>query len=76
MTLFSVAESISDLSIDFRENQSDYERKKKKMSRPYGVCLLIGGVDESGPKLFQTGFLNRSIWKYSRMDCAGNWTCK
>lgn len=24
------------------------------MSRPYGVALLIGGVDEHGPQLYQT----------------------
>ena len=24
------------------------------MARPYGVALLIAGVDESGPQLFQT----------------------
>merc|ERR1712046_153097 len=24
------------------------------MSRPYGVALLIGGVDEFGPQLYQT----------------------
>jgi 20S proteasome subunit alpha 5 len=24
------------------------------MSRPYGVALLIGGVDENGPQLYQT----------------------
>ena len=24
------------------------------MARPYGVALLIGGVDENGPQLYQT----------------------
>ena len=28
--------------------------KRKPMARPYGVALLIGGVDENGPQLYQT----------------------
>lgn len=28
--------------------------KRKSMARPYGVALLVAGVDENGPQLFQT----------------------
>ena len=28
--------------------------KRKPMARPYGVALLIAGVDECGTQLFQT----------------------
>ena len=28
--------------------------KRKPMARPFGVALLIAGVDENGPQLFQT----------------------
>jgi 20S proteasome subunit alpha 5 len=27
--------------------------KRKPMARPYGVAMLIGGVDETGPNLYQ-----------------------
>ena len=43
---------MSDLAINFGEG---YEgAKRKPMSRPYGVALLIGGVDENGPQLYST----------------------
>jgi 20S proteasome subunit alpha 5 len=47
-----IAEAVSDLAMNFGEG---YEGSKKKpMARPYGVALLIAGVDENGPQLFQT----------------------
>jgi 20S proteasome subunit alpha 5 len=40
------------LAINFGEG---YEGSKRKpMARPYGVALLIAGVDENGPQLYQT----------------------
>jgi 20S proteasome subunit alpha 5 len=54
----SVTQSICDLSIRFGE---DRDRGEEVMSRPFGVALLIGGVDEKGPVLFHT-------------DPAGNYT--
>lgn len=52
MTIEQITESISDLAINFGEG---YEgQKRKPMARPYGVALLIAGVDERGPQLFQT----------------------
>ena len=40
------------MAINFGEG---YEgQKRKPMARPYGVALLIAGVDENGPQLYQT----------------------
>lgn len=39
-----------DLSIQFGETGG----RKKMLSRPFGVSLLIAGVDDSGPQLWQT----------------------
>lgn len=34
------------------------------MARPYGVCLLIGGIDDGKPVIYQVGRLIRPFWKY------------
>ena len=50
MTIESITESISDLAINFGEG---YEGSKRKpMARPYGVALLVAGVDDHGPVLY------------------------
>ena len=48
MAINSITQAISDKAINFGEG---YEEKKdqKPMARPYGVGLLIAGVDENGP---------------------------
>ena len=52
MGVEAITQSISDLAINFGEG---YEGSKRKpMSRPYGVALLLGGVDERGPQLYAT----------------------
>lgn len=52
MGIEAITQAVSDLAINFGEG---YEGSKRKpMSRPYGVALLIGGVDENGPQLYQT----------------------
>lgn len=52
MAVEAITQSISDVAINFGEG---YEGSKRKpMSRPYGVALLIGGVDERGPQLYAT----------------------
>jgi 20S proteasome subunit alpha 5 len=48
----ALTQSVSDLALNFGEG--DPNTKKKPMSRPYGVALLIAGVDENGPSLYQT----------------------
>jgi 20S proteasome subunit alpha 5 len=46
-----ITQAVSDLAMNFGEG---YEGSKRKpMARPYGVALLIAGVDESGPVLYQ-----------------------
>lgn len=44
----SLAQSLSNLALAF--GNRDYN--KGAMSRPFGVALLIGGIDESGPQLY------------------------
>lgn len=48
----SVTRSIADLTIHFGSGSEG--KKEKPMSRPYGVSLLVAGVDEYGPQLFQS----------------------
>ncbi|KAI8055275.1 nucleophile aminohydrolase [Syncephalis plumigaleata] len=45
----SVTQSVCDLALRFGESGNSEERI---MSRPFGVALLIAGVDEKGPQLF------------------------
>ena len=52
LSLEAVTQSVSDLAINFGAEKKG--SKKKKMSRPYGVSLLIAGIDEAGPALYQT----------------------
>lgn len=52
MTIEAITEAICDVAINFGEG---YEgQRRKPMARPYGVALLIAGVDERGPQLYQT----------------------
>ena len=47
-----ITQAVSDMAMNFGEG---YEGSKRKpMARPFGVALLIAGVDENGPKLYQT----------------------
>lgn len=52
ITVKALTQSVSDLALNFGEG--DPSSKKKPMSRPYGVALLIAGVDERGPSIYQT----------------------
>jgi len=56
MRVRTLTQSSSDLALAFGESDSDSHghSKKKRMSRPFGVALLIGGVDETGPCLFHS----------------------
>lgn len=36
------------------DEDEDEEDKKQKMSRPFGVSMLIAGIDKNGPQLFHT----------------------
>ncbi|MGH0156137.1 UNVERIFIED_CONTAM: hypothetical protein FKN15_012450 [Acipenser sinensis] len=48
MTVESVTQAVSNLALQFGEEDAD----PGAMSRPFGVALLFGGVDENGPQLY------------------------
>ena len=52
----SCAQSVCDLAVRFGEGKRDKKKKEGeiRMSRPFGVALLIAGVDENGPALYFT----------------------
>lgn len=47
----SITQAVCDLALRFGESVHDEEAM---MSRPFGVALLIGGIDELGPHLYHT----------------------
>ncbi|KAI9569489.1 proteasome subunit alpha type 5 [Boletus coccyginus] len=47
----SVTQAVCDLALRFGESVHDEEAM---MSRPFGVALLIAGIDEAGPQLYHT----------------------
>eukprot|EP01090_Pellita_catalonica_P014373 TRINITY_DN3657_c0_g1_i2.p1 TRINITY_DN3657_c0_g1~~TRINITY_DN3657_c0_g1_i2.p1 ORF type:complete len:247 (+),score=49.71 TRINITY_DN3657_c0_g1_i2:133-873(+) len=49
LSLHSTTQSICDLALRFGEDSGS-----KSMSRPFGVALLIAGVDSDGPALYHT----------------------
>ena len=57
MPVEACVHSIADMALDFSDSsdkKSD-EKKKHTMARPFGVALLVAGVDKAvGPSLFQT----------------------
>ena len=66
----SCAQAVCDVAMSFGE------RKKNgpKMSRPFGVALLLGGIDENGPSLFHTdpsGTYVRYLAKAIGSGCEG-----
>ena len=53
----AVTLGISDLALEFGEAGA------KRQSRPYGVALLLGGIDTDGPQLWSTD-PSGSFWSY------------
>lgn len=49
MKVESITQSVCDLALRFGEGAEGEERI---MSRPFGVALLIAGIDENGPQLY------------------------
>lgn len=47
-----LAQAVADMALNFGEG--DITTKTKPIARPYGVSLLFGGVDQTGPILYQT----------------------
>lgn len=51
----SVTDAVCDIALKFGEDDDDEGGQSgPSMSRPFGVALLIAGVDENGPQLYQT----------------------
>ncbi|XP_025831621.1 proteasome subunit alpha type-5 [Agrilus planipennis] len=48
MTVESCAQAVSNLAIQFGDSDDD----GAAMSRPFGVAILLAGIDENGPQLF------------------------
>ncbi|KAL2077872.1 hypothetical protein ACEWY4_027376 [Coilia grayii] len=48
MTVEAVTQAVSNLALQFGEEDAD----PGAMSRPFGVALLFGGMDEKGPQLY------------------------
>ena len=45
----ALTQSVCDLALGFGEGK---KKGQNQMSRPFGVALLLAGVDEKGPQLF------------------------
>lgn len=54
----SVTQAVCDLALRFGESVHDEEAM---MSRPFGVALLIAGIDELGPQLLVPCFIRSEI---------------
>lgn len=55
MNVEALTQATCDLALQFGEDNDDEDDEDEggaQMSRPFGVALLIGGVDADGPKLF------------------------
>jgi len=54
MNVEALTQATCDLALQFGEDNDDDDEDEggSQMSRPFGVALLIGGVDADGPKLF------------------------
>lgn len=51
MPVEALTQSVCDLALGFGEG-GGRKKKKNKMSRPFGVALLMAGHDEKGPQLY------------------------
>jgi 20S proteasome subunit alpha 5 len=65
----SVAQSVCDLALQFGEGANDEDAQ---MSRPFGVALLIAGVDENGCQLFHADPSGTFTQYYAKAMGAGS----
>jgi len=54
MKIEACTQAICDLALRFGEDRSGKDKSEGQMSRPFGVALLVAGVDENGPVLYHT----------------------
>jgi len=54
MPLKSITRSVADHMMSFAGNEDDDDENdnKNKMARPFGVAMLLAGVDDKGPSLY------------------------
>ena len=52
MSVMGLTTKLSDLMMNFGDG--DFTSDRKPFARPFGVGLLIAGVDKNGPALYQT----------------------
>jgi 20S proteasome subunit alpha 5 len=52
MNVEAVTQSVCDLALGFGEGRDKKKEGQPSMSRPFGVALLVAGVDLRGPQLF------------------------
>ncbi|EOQ98832.1 putative proteasome subunit alpha type-5 [Wallemia ichthyophaga EXF-994] len=50
----SCSQSVCDLALRFGEGVDEQDDDEQMMSRPFGVSLLLAGIDERGPQLYHT----------------------
>jgi len=48
----SLTRTVADHMMSFAGTDDDDDEDHKKMSRPFGVAILLAGVDENGPSLY------------------------
>jgi len=51
ISVFGLTQAVSDQALNFGEG--DPLNRSKPIARPYGVALLVAGVDDLGPLLYQ-----------------------
>jgi len=52
MPIKSITRSVADYMMSFAGTDEDDDENDNKMSRPFGVAILLAGVDENGPSLY------------------------
>lgn len=70
MPIEAISLAISDVTLSFAEKKKKKKNEKRGVSRPYGVSMLVAGIDKDGsPKLFK----NDPSGKYVRFKawCIG-----
>ena len=56
MPVESVSMAISQLCLSFadKDKKKEKDEGKKRVARPFGVSMLVAGIDSKGPQLFCT----------------------
>ena len=68
----SCAQAVCDLAVRFGNKDKKKKEGEIRMSRPFGVALLIAGVDEKGPALYLTDPSGTSVRYLAKAIGAGS----